>query len=181
MRTLLMLGAVVVAAGCTTTTRVDTTSSAPPEPVTTVTAPGTSDYVAEVPIIPGPLAGFETDTIALDGEELLVAVADTPELRRQGLMSVPDLLDLDGMLFVFSNETTTGFWMKDTLIPLDIAFFDANGKFVDGFVMEPCVTPGCPTYRPSGSYRYALEMAVGDMPENAQELRTPGIWTDEED
>jgi uncharacterized membrane protein (UPF0127 family) len=104
------------------------------------------------------------DTIRLDGDELLVAVADTPPLRQVGLMNVADLGDLDGMLFVFEADSSGGFWMKDTLIPLDIAFFEADGSFVDGFLMEPCTTTDCPTYRPSGPYRYALEVPAGRMP-----------------
>ncbi len=106
----------------------------------------------------------------LDGVAYSVAVADTGELRRQGLMGVTDLGSLDGMLFVFGSDTTGGFWMKDTLLPLDIAFFAADGSFVDGFVMEPCTTPSCPSYRPSGAYRYAVEMPAGNMPQAVEQL-----------
>ncbi len=100
------------------------------------------------------------------GGERLIALADTTELRQQGLMFVEDMADLDGMLFVFENESAGGFWMKNTLIHLDIAFFDSDGVFVDGFEMEPCTTANCPSYKSSGAYRYALEMAAGDMPDD---------------
>ena len=86
-------------------------------------------------------------------------------------MNVTKLGDLDGMLFTFDADTSGGFWMKDTLLPLDIAFFDSEGGFVDGFVMEPCDTDDCPTYFPGGPYRYALEMVEGDMPEDPQNLK----------
>ncbi len=111
------------------------------------------------------LDGFETDTIKLDGTRFLVAVADTPDQRAQGLMGVTDLGGLDGMLFVFPTDTPTqgGFWMKNTLIPLDIAFFDANGMLVDRLAMEPCTADPCPSYHPSGAYRYALEAPEGDL------------------
>ncbi|MEN8113891.1 MAG: DUF192 domain-containing protein [Actinomycetota bacterium] len=112
---------------------------------------------------PEGLAGFETAAITVDGRDVAVAVADTEAQRAQGLMGVTDLGGLDGMLFVFSETTGTGFWMKDTLIPLDIAFFDDDGGFVDGFTMEPCVEDPCPVYRPSGPYRYALEAPEGDL------------------
>ncbi len=144
----------------TTTTLATTTTTAPPS--TAQTVPAATESVE--PDVPDQLEAFATAFIQLDGDELLVAVADTVELRRQGLMLVEDLRDLDGMLFVFPDPTNGGFWMKDTLIPLDIAFFDADGHFVDGFAMEPCTTADCPSYRPDGSYLYALEMPEGQMP-----------------
>jgi hypothetical protein len=78
-------------------------------------------------------------------------------------MGVTDLGGLDGMLFVFQADSEGGFWMKNTLIPLDIAFFTADGGFVDALTMVPCVEDPCPTYRPDGSYRYALEAPAGGL------------------
>ena len=112
---------------------------------------------------PAELDGFETSTITVDGRELIVAVAETPNQRSQGLMGVTDLGGLDGMLFVFQADSEGGFWMKNTLIPLDIVFFTADGGFVDTLTMVPCVEDPCPTYRPDGSYRYALEALTGDL------------------
>jgi len=112
---------------------------------------------------PAGLDGFETSTITVDGRELIVAVAETPDQRSQGLMGVTDLGGLDGMLFVFQADSEGGFWMKNTLIPLDIVFFTADGGFVDALTMLPCVEDPCPTYRPDGSYRYALEALAGDL------------------
>jgi uncharacterized membrane protein (UPF0127 family) len=112
---------------------------------------------------PTGLDEFETATIVVDGREVTVAVAETPDQRSQGLMGVTDLGGLDGMLFVFESDTEGGFWMKNTLIALDIAFFDAGGGFVDRFTMEPCTEDPCPGYRPSGPYRYAVEAPAGDL------------------
>lgn len=109
------------------------------------------------------LEGFDTATITIDGQEMAVAVADMSALRSQGLMGVTDLGGLDGMLFVFEQSAAGGFWMKDTLIALDIAFFDTEGVFVDGFAMEPCTADPCPAYHPSGTYRYAVETPAGDL------------------
>ena len=109
------------------------------------------------------LEGFEASTIAIAGRELIVAVAETPTQRSQGLMGVTDLGGLDGMLFVFQADGNGGVWMKNTLIPLDIVFFTADGGFVDSLTMVPCVEDPCPTYRPSGAYRYALEAPAGDL------------------
>ena len=112
---------------------------------------------------PDGLDGFDIWKIAIDDRELAVAVATTPRQRSQGLMGVTDLGGLDGMLFVFQTESTGGFWMKDTLIPLDIAFFDSDGVLVDEMTMEPCTADPCPSYRPGGSYRYAVEAPAGDL------------------
>lgn len=112
---------------------------------------------------PAGLEGFDTVTVTIDDQQLAVAVADTSALRSLGLMGVTGLGGLDGMLFVFEEFTDGGFWMKDTLIALDIAFFDADGIFVDGFTMEPCTGEPCQVYHPSGQYRYAVEAPAGDL------------------
>ena len=65
-------------------------------------------------------------------------------------MDVSDLRDLDGMLFEFEQDTTVGFWMKGTLLTLDIAFFDTGGGLVDHFTMEPCVRTRVPSIVPQG-------------------------------
>ncbi len=78
-------------------------------------------------------------------------------------MGVTDLGEVDGMLFLFAEDTDSGFWMKDTLISLDIAFFDREGNLVDQMTMEPCVADPCPPFRPITDYRYALEMPAGTM------------------
>ena len=109
------------------------------------------------------LSGFDTTTISIDDREMVVAVADTPETRRQGLMGVNELGGLDGMLFVFEADSESGFWMRDTLIPLDIAFFTFEGIFVDKLTMMPCTNDDCPFYHATGRYRYAIEAPEGDL------------------
>ncbi len=90
-----------------------------------------------------------------------MAVADEAGERAQGLMGVESLGDLRGMLFVFAEDTTAGFWMKGTPLALDIAFFAADGTLVGVLAMAPCPGDVCPTYRPPGAYRYALEVPAG--------------------
>ncbi|MCB2224636.1 MAG: DUF192 domain-containing protein [Actinobacteria bacterium] len=107
------------------------------------------------------MPGFETVEVTVGGEPWLVALADTPGLRAQGLMGVADLGGLDGMLFAYPDDSTARFWMKDTLIPLDIAFFDAAGALVDLLAMVPCEAGPCPYYRAAGPYRWAVEVPAG--------------------
>lgn len=114
--------------------------------------------------IPERLADLPTAEVTVDGTPWLVAVAQTASARRSGLMLVTDLGSLDGMLFVFPDTTAGTFWMKDTLIPLDIAFFDDDGTLVDVLQMEPCPPDtDCPSYAAAGRYRYALEARQGEL------------------
>ncbi len=76
-------------------------------------------------------------------------------------MFITDLDDLDGMVFVYRSSTSTPFHMENTLIPLDIAFFAADGSFVSKTMMEPCVVEDCPRYSAAGRYRYAIEVPAG--------------------
>lgn len=112
--------------------------------------------------IPEALSDFATRSLTIeDGEfiySLTVAVADTDQKRSQGLMGITDLGDLDGMLFIWPESTTSTFWMKDTLIPLDIAFFAADGALVDNFTMVPCPDDDCPDYSATAVYKYAIEV-----------------------
>lgn len=107
------------------------------------------------------LVGFGRAEVVVAGEPFVIAAADTPELRARGLMGVTDLVDVDGMLFVFDRDTEAAFWMKDTLIPLDIWFFDAEGALVSMTTMTPCEEDPCERYPADAPYRYALETEVG--------------------
>ena len=101
---------------------------------------------------------IETD----DGAVLVnVEVADRPELQSLGLMYRESLPEDSGMVFLFFDETSTGFWMKNTLIPLSIAFFARDGEILEILDMEPCESEECPTYAPGVSYRGALEVNQG--------------------
>jgi uncharacterized membrane protein (UPF0127 family) len=92
-------------------------------------------------------------------------LADTPEQHARGLMERTDLGEYDGMLFRFAADTSGSFYMKDTVIPLSIAWFNHEGFFVSATDMEPCPTDvGCPTYAAAGPYRYALEVPKGGLP-----------------
>lgn len=91
-----------------------------------------------------------------------VEVADTFEERKTGLMGRTELEEGTGMLFIFDQPQKLTFWMKDTLIPLDILFFDADKKFVSRTTMQPCVAEPCPTYASNSAAQYALEVMQGE-------------------
>lgn len=87
-----------------------------------------------------------------------IEIADTFASRQQGLMNRVVLPQNAGMLFVFDTPGSYGFWMKNTLIPLDIIRMDENFIVVDTATMEPCIADPCSTYNHSGVAMYALEI-----------------------
>ena len=96
--------------------------------------------------------------------ELCALLAATQEQRARGLMTVTDLQGYSGMIFRFTADTTGAFFMRNTPMPLSIAWFRADGTFVSATDMAPCEDrDGCPTYPPAGTYRYALEVPQGQL------------------
>lgn len=93
--------------------------------------------------------------------------ATTDEQRAQGLMEVtdPELLGYDGMLFRYDADTDASFFMRNTRIPLSIAWFDGRGSFLGATDMEPCPddVAECPTYAPPRPFRVALEVPKGAL------------------
>jgi uncharacterized membrane protein (UPF0127 family) len=76
----------------------------------------------------------------------------------------PDLGGHDGMVFVYDEDATGGFWMRDTPMPLSIAYLDAGGRIVSTTDMAPCGdSPDCPEYPAAGPYRYAVEVPRGRL------------------
>ncbi len=88
-------------------------------------------------------------------KEIWVEVAKTPEERSRGLMGRKFLGKDEGMLFIFETEDYHGFWMKDTLLPLSIAFIDRDGRIVSITDMQPLTLD---SHLPSKPILYALEM-----------------------
>lgn len=103
------------------------------------------------------------DAVFLRGDwgnaRISVDVADTPEDRSQGLMFVESMPTMSGMLFVYEREQPVSFWMKNTLIPLDMIFADGSG--VVQSVHENAV-PGDLTSIPGGTnIQFVLELNAG--------------------
>jgi uncharacterized membrane protein (UPF0127 family) len=97
-----------------------------------------------------------------DRTHVRAELAATEAERERGLMHRTSLGDLDGMLFVFDAPGLHPFWMKDTLIPLDMLWIDAAGKVVSiAESVPPCKTPECPTYPPRAAASYVLELNAG--------------------
>jgi len=95
---------------------------------------------------------------------LVVEVADTPAAREQGLMHRRALPERAGMLFIFETTGRWGFWMKNTLIPLSIAFIGEDWRIVDIQDMQVAPDPArgpFTIYEPSAPARYALEVNQG--------------------
>ena len=101
------------------------------------------------------------------GDSVLVDVdvAETDEQRAFGLMHRETLPDDEGMLFVFFEDSVSAFTMRNTLIPLSIAFFDFDGEILKILDMEPCEAEPCPSYDPAVTYRGALEVNQGAFDE----------------
>ena len=80
-------------------------------------------------------------------------------------MQVTDLGGLDGMAFRYDSPHTTSFTMRNTVMPLSIAFFGADGAFLDAFDMEPCVAEPCPSYPTPADFLVAIEVPQGGLPD----------------
>jgi uncharacterized membrane protein (UPF0127 family) len=119
-----------------------------PEPPGDSTAPGMQERLpppGEAWVI------FGTDTIGVE-------LARTAAEREEGLMNRETLEAGRGMLFVFSDAQYRSFWMKNTFIPLDIAYIDENLRITDIQAMEPETENEHPSARPA---MFALEVPLG--------------------
>ena len=93
--------------------------------------------------------------------KIRVEIAETPAQQERGLMYRRHLAARSGMVFVFASDTRGAFWMKNTLIPLSIAFYDGDGRILRILDMRPCRVAQCPTYDPKVAFRGALEVNRG--------------------
>ena len=109
---------------------------------------------------PSGLRTLTIDTSAGKKVEVRVEVADDPYERARGLMYRTALGKDRGMLFVYPDEQDLSFWMKNTLIPLSIAYIDSEGHIVDILDMKP-LDDKPPQYRSSEPVQYALEVNQG--------------------
>lgn len=100
--------------------------------------------------------------ITTGGTVISLELALTPEEIGQGLMYRPHLAEDSGMLFVFRQQRVPSFWMKDTLIPLDLLFLDGQGVILEiSENAQPCAVEPCPQYIPAQAAWAVLEVNAG--------------------
>ncbi len=106
--------------------------------------------------------------LKLAGRTINAEMAVTYDERERGLMYRKSMGENDGMLFVFDGPQPMAFWMKNTLIPLSIGYFDENKKLINSVEMSPAVVGEArpKTYEAARPAMYALEMNKGWFPKN---------------
>lgn len=121
--------------------------SAAPTPATTTTASS---------------AGSATRIILPDNYAVIVEVASDDETRQQGLMYRDHMAGDRGMIFLFPQAGEYPFWMKNTLIPLDMIWMDSEHRIVHiAHDVPPCKADPCPNYPPNARASSVLELAAG--------------------
>ncbi|MES2317567.1 MAG: DUF192 domain-containing protein [Pseudomonadota bacterium] len=103
-------------------------------------------------------AQFATTRLTAGMHMIKAEVADTDPLRQQGLMFREKMAHNTGMVFVFDQPNTQCMWMKNTLLPLSVAFIDEEGKIVNIEDMQPQTLESHCSKKP---VKYALEMNLG--------------------
>ena len=106
---------------------------------------------------------MSTSWVVLHGHRYNVEIAQTTAQRARGLMSRDRMANDRGMLFIHDSEEPLAYWMKNTMIALDIFYFDANRRLVSVSKRTPPCTlgDGCPPYRSAGPALYVLELNSG--------------------
>lgn len=112
--------------------------------------------------VTSPAAGHPA-VVLPNGAAVAVELATDDDTRQQGLMYRDSLDPLKGMLFIFPSSGDYPFWMKNTIIPLDIVWIDESRKIVHvESNVPPCAADPCPSYPPGGTAKYVLELKAGE-------------------
>lgn len=97
-----------------------------------------------------------------DGRSVTAELAVTDEERSRGLMFRDQVLPGQGMLFVFEEEGLHSFWMKNTLVPLDMLWLGRDRRIISiAKNVPPCAAEPCPTYGPETPALFVLELKAG--------------------
>jgi hypothetical protein len=122
---------------------------------------------------------FPTTRIEVGGHAVTAELAVTVDQRARGLMHRESMAHDDGMLFIYPDSRPRSFWMKDTKLPLSIAFIAPDGKIVRIADMQPLRTSSTKSLYPA---KYALEMNQGWFAEKgvAEGAMVTGIPADDE-
>jgi uncharacterized protein len=138
------------------------------EPATTAPAQTTAEATQNTTAASAPEGSTTIAIIGTNGErsEVEVEIADERAEQQRGLMERTELAENAGMLFVFDREEPRSFWMRNTLIPLSIAYIASDGRIVDIQDMQPLDETSHPSAAPA---QYALEVNQGFFAERGIE------------
>lgn len=102
-------------------------------------------------------------TAQFEDQIYTLEVANTDKKREAGLMYRTELARNHGMIFEFDEPSNHAFWMKDTLIPLDIIWLSKNQQVIHYVQAEPCVTEHCTIYKAGDGAKalYIIELSAG--------------------
>lgn len=108
-----------------------------------------------------------TEAVFSNDVSVILEIAQDKEDLAKGLSKRKSLPQNQGMLFVFEEEQFLAFWMKDTLIPLDMIFLNANKEIVKIVESaEPCLENECPSYFSDVESKYVIELNGGFCEQN---------------
>jgi uncharacterized membrane protein (UPF0127 family) len=132
------------------------------------------------PAAPPPAASSGPRVVLPDGASIQVELATDDATRAQGLMYRDRMAEDHGMLFLFPESGDYPFWMKNTLIPLDMIWIDDQRRIVHvSSNVPPCKADPCPNYPPNAVAKYVLELAGGVAAKhhltNGQAVRFAGM------
>lgn len=117
---------------------------------------------SNTPAPPPPQPASAPRIVFPDGHVVKLELALDDATRAQGMMYRDHMAEDQGMLFLFSTTGEYPFWMKNTLIPLDMIWIDQDKRVVHiEHNVQPCKADPCPSYPPGAMSRYVLEVAGG--------------------
>ena len=122
------------------------------------TTTGSKESAQSLPARSLPTQSLPTITLKVGGQTIRAEVAATDETRQKGLMFRETMAKNSGMLFIFPDVAYHAMWMRNTPLPLAVAYMDASGKIVSIHEMQPLTET---SHQASGPARYALEMNSG--------------------
>jgi len=124
-------------------------SCARPVTTSTINAPAET-YTGPVAVLP-------------DGYQVRIELAADDDTRARGLMYRDRVPAGTGMLFLFAQSGEYPFWMKNTLVPLDMIWLDEARRVVHvASSVPPCKADPCPSYPPNAQAKYVLELGAGE-------------------
>ena len=109
---------------------------------------------------------YDHTILYVNNNEISLYIADNNLKKQKGLMNVNELKDDEGMIFLFNEQNKHTFWMKNTLIPLDIIWVDKDKTIVDIITAQPCTSESCPFLYPKAESMYVIELQAGNSDKN---------------